>query len=223
MSGAVLWAAGAARKAGYVSVALETNTLGLDAERIRRLADAGVTRIMPFLPGWSPEVISVIAREPDAGALIVAVATAIDASGLEVLPVVPVARETLANLDRFVDLVSELYPSARGIGLRFFPSDGGMPHQLEGEQPLTRMVENADGAGFRVYQAGDAVVPPCAFDDVSSLRDLLMLDGPLEQDVSRIAECDVCVLRERCAGVSASFHARFPGARLAPVRTVLRP
>jgi pyruvate-formate lyase-activating enzyme len=221
MSAELLWAARAARAAGYATVALETNGIGLDERRIRRLAEAGVTRIMPFLPGWSAEATSSIAREPEAGALVSASAPAVDGSDLELLPVVPVAREVLPHLHHYVDFVRSLYPRARGIALRFFPDAGELAHQTIGEQPLARMVEAADAAGFRVYPAGSPVVPPCAFDELSSLRDLVVLDGTVADDVARIRQCETCVLAPRCPGVSASFLETFPRARLAPVRTLL--
>ncbi len=224
MARSVGFAARAARRAGYRAVGLETNTLGLDRDGVERLREAGVTRLLPFVPGWDPPSIDRIAREPGAADLLRQAATFVERSGLEVQPVIPVARETLNQLPRFVELACELYPSLRGFALRFFPSEAGLPHQLAdgpGEAPIVRFVEAADHVGLGVSQVASPVVPPCAFSDTLALRDLLVLDGTPTTDAVRIEACGACALADRCGGVSQTFTGAFPAARLVGVPTAL--
>ncbi len=174
MSRSLLFAARAARRAGFTTIGLETNTLGLDGRRIEQLKEAGVSRILPFLAGWDRASIDRIAREPGAADLLFRAAPAIEASGLEIQPVIPVARETIADLPSFVALACELFPSLRGFALRFFPSDGALPQQLAdgpGEAPISRLVAAADGIGVGVSQVASPVVPPCAFVGALPLAD----------------------------------------------------
>lgn len=224
LSPSLMFAVRAARRCGYSSIALETNALGLDTARMTALREAGLTRVLPFLPAWDREPIDRIARVAGAAALLFRAAPAIEGSGLEVQPVIPVARETLAELPRFVELAELLFPSARGLALRFFPSEGTLPHARTdgpGERPLVRFVEAADSAGLGVTQVADVIVPPCAFSDTRALEGLMVLDTPPSADFRRIPECSGCALVERCRGVSEGFARAFPHAPLTSVRSKL--
>jgi pyruvate-formate lyase-activating enzyme len=224
MSPALLVAARAAARAGFRTIALETNTLGLDSARVEKLRKAGVTRILPFLPGWDDASSNQLAREPQAAPLARSAARAIEASELETVPVIPIARHTLPRLPAYIARVEELYPSARAVAVRFFPEQGQLPHQLSdgpGETPIVRLVEAAAAIGLRVVQAGSPIVPPCTLEHTLALRSLFVLDRPAEPAFRRVEACQACSLSSRCPGASAEFGEQFPLARLAPVREAL--
>lgn len=205
----LLWGAAAARRAGYTHIVVETNALGIDAERLARLRAAGVTRLRPFIPAPSLAALPGVTREPRAAEWLQAAAAVVDASELEVQPVLAVAVETLPDLAKYVELVTALFPAARGLALRFFGHSGALATQrVQGsEQALGRLVGDADHAGLGVTQVGVPLVPPCAFKAARALRDLFVFDdGPAQ----RVPACEGCVLRDRCKGVDPELLRRHP-------------
>jgi hypothetical protein len=198
-----LWTAAAAAKAGFRTIALLVDPALLDAGRLDALARAGVTRVLPWV---APGVLEDADRAGSA---------ALDGTSLEVLPVLPVDADTLAELPALGERAASLHPRAGALGLWFRP--GALAHHAggPGELPLLRLQETAHALGLPLRSIGPAP-PPCAFEGVRALRDLFLFDSP--ETFPRIGACADCALRSRCPGVDPRFTRAFEDAELHAVR-----
>jgi molybdenum cofactor biosynthesis enzyme MoaA len=206
------------------AVALATHGAHLDDAAITRLREAGLGRVQLRLPVWGPH-LDHLTRTPGAWARTFAALERLRAAAipLEVAlaltpETAPTAADLLENLHAFFH--PQGAPSVLLVAVQRSPDRRPLLDLGQLTALITQLTERARERGQALRLAQEAFIPPCLFDQPTRVAHLYALTpgGRDRPGHARAAECDGCVLADRCPGPPQALSRRAPPPQLRPQR-----
>ncbi len=203
-------------------VVMETNGALIDEARARQLADAGLTTARVQLVAWGAAA-DAITRDPGGFTAALRGIRALAAAGISVEVTVPLVRR---NLELAAAIPRELAAAEVPVAALILVVPTSAPDASECA-PLaavaTTVVAVAEAArrvGLAVRLDPATFVPPCIFEKPERVAHLFALNrgNATRPDYRHIAECDACLVRDRCPGFA---QATLAGDALPPVHPIV--
>ncbi len=205
-----------ARESGAKRVVIETNATLIDAERARRLQDAGLDHARVHLPSWG-ETCDALTRDPGGFERAIAGAKALAAAGVTLEGAIALVRSAAPHLTELPARLREaLGDSLRSLVIAV-PVESADPREClsftEAAAATQALERSARPLGLELRMNPGDLLPPCAFDAVSRARLARLYTmspgaSPLPRHTHAPA-CTGCVLRDRCSGLSDAYRDRF--------------
>lgn len=192
--------------AGETRVVLETNAASIDAAHAQRLAEAGLSTARVQLVAWGAEEADAITRDPGGFAAALRGIRALAAAGVPVEVTVPVIRRNLALLESLPrEIVTTQLPVVALVLV--IPTEAPNPAECasleEAAQTIAAVSEAARRVGLAVRLAPSTFISPCLFEKTGRVAHLFALNRghASRPGFARVAECESCLVNDRCPGL----------------------
>jgi molybdenum cofactor biosynthesis enzyme MoaA len=191
---------------GDTRVVLETNGALIDAARAQQLAEAGLTTARVQLVAWGAEEADAITRDPGGFAAALRGIRALAAAGVPVEVTVPVIRRNLALLE---SLPREIVTTQLPVDTLILVIPTEAPDLTEcaalkeAAPTIAAVSEAARRVGLAVRLAPSTFISPCLFEKTGRVAHLFALNRghASRPGFARVAECESCLVNDRCPGL----------------------
>jgi len=207
---------------GGQRVILETNAALIDATRAAALAAAGLDTARVQLVGWGAEA-DAITRVAGGFEAALAGIRALAAAGVTVEVTTPIVRRNHAQLGALPkQIVAEKLPLAALVLV--VPTSAPDPSECatlaEVAACVTAVADSARRVGLSLRLDRGTFVPPCVFEVPERVAHLFALNRGYagRGGFERVAECETCLVNDRCPGIPAGAADTAPLPALHPIR-----
>ncbi len=202
-------------------VVLETNAAVVDSERARQLAAAGLGIARVQLVAWGPKADE-ITRDPGGFEAAIRGIRSLAEAGVTVEVTTPIVAR---NVDDVGVVPSEIVRAGLPVAAMVIVIPTDAPDRSECATlpeiaaAATTIADSARRVGLSVRFDPSTFVPPCIFERPERVAHLFALNrgNATRNGYSRVAECEPCLVADRCPGLPATVAAVSSTHELRPV------